>query len=126
MQKAQHVGHTTSAFRKHRLVPTALAVAGSMNVADHAGTFSALVAFLREKVMFAHKDSHAAPLNVRPAHWTVAHALHSACLFPSNLCDLPSPRCKSLGLYNCSQGCHAALLQHQDLAANRGHKWCTE
>ncbi|CAK0784901.1 hypothetical protein CVIRNUC_008106 [Coccomyxa viridis] len=63
---AQHAGHTNSAFGRHRLVPTALAVAGSMNAADHAGTFSALVSFLRAK------------------------------------------------------GCHAALLQHQDLAANKG------
>ena len=48
---AQHAGHTNSAFGRHRLVPTALAVAGSMNAADHAGTFSALVSFLRAKVM---------------------------------------------------------------------------
>ena len=33
-------------------MPAALAVAGSMNSADHAGTFSNLVAYLREQVAF--------------------------------------------------------------------------
>ncbi len=48
--KAQHAGGANAAFGVRRLVPTALAVAGSMNSADHAGTFSALVAYLREQV----------------------------------------------------------------------------
>lgn len=48
--KAQHVIGVKAAFGRRRLVPTALAVAGSMNSADHAGTFSALVAYLQEQV----------------------------------------------------------------------------
>ena len=48
--KGQHLEGVNAAFGKRRLVPTALAVAGSMNSADHAGTFSALVAYLREQV----------------------------------------------------------------------------
>ena len=69
--KAQHAGHTNSAFGRHRLVPTALAVAGSMNAADHAGTFSALSSFLRAKVMLPltrRYSPHAACLDVRPAY----------------------------------------------------------
>ena len=52
--KGQHLEGVNAAFGKRRLVPTALAVAGSMNSADHAGTFSALVAYLREQVTPQH------------------------------------------------------------------------
>lgn len=49
--KAQHLEGANAAFGRHRLVPTALAVAGSMNSADHAGTFAALVVYLRKQVI---------------------------------------------------------------------------
>ena len=60
-------------------------------------------------------------LDVTPAHCSFADACLADCMAPiSNLCDSPSPRCSNVGQCNCLQGCHAALLQHQDLAADRG------
>ena len=98
-----------------------------MNSADHAGTFSALVAYLREQV----RIWGIALSPYLPSRWlrgllcSLKHAFVHVSLLGLPACMLLTgdSGCRELVLCEaepCLQGCHAGLLQHQDLAANKG------